>query len=126
MIAHIDADAFFASAIVRKRPELRGKPLLALGMGGGCVIAASYEAKAFGVKTGMPLKEARPLCPEAIAIPSDFSEALVASREIESILADECPFIEQASVDEWYLDVDAIPRAREIDLPTWAQNLQNT
>ena len=126
MFAHIDVDAFFASVLQRKNPRLKGKPLLALGMGGGCVIAASYEAKAFGVKTGMPLKEARPLCPEAIAIPSDFSEALVASREIESILADAGPFIEQASVDEWYLDVNAIPHARKIDLSTWAQNLQNS
>ncbi|MBI5155718.1 DNA polymerase IV, partial [Candidatus Peregrinibacteria bacterium] len=51
MIAHVDADSFFASVLQRKDPRLRGKPLLALGMGGGCVIAASYEAKACGVKT---------------------------------------------------------------------------
>ena len=124
MFAHIDVDSFFASVLQRKNPKLRGQPLLALGMGGGCVIAASYEAKAFGVKTGMTLKDARPLCPHAIAVPSDFSEALLASREIESILRDEGSFIEQASVDEWYLDVRALPRAREIDLPAWATNLQ--
>ena len=76
MLAHIDADAFFASALQRRHPELKGQPLLALGMGGGCVIAASYEAKALGVKTGMRLVEARKLAPKAIAMPSDFSEAL--------------------------------------------------
>ena len=72
MIAHIDADAFFASVLQRKNPLLKGKPFLALGAGGGCVIAASYEAKAYGVKTGMRLVEARKLVPHAIALPSDF------------------------------------------------------
>jgi DNA polymerase-4 len=120
MICHVDADAFFASALQRRQPQLRGKPLLALGMGGGCVIAASYEAKAFGVKTGMPLREARRLCPQAVAMPSDFSEALAASREIESILRDECPLVEQMSVDEWYLDLASLPGAESIDISGWA------
>ncbi len=105
MIAHIDADAFFASALQRKRPDLKGKPLLALGMGGGCVIAASYEAKAYGVKTGMRLTEAKKLCPKAVALPSDFDEALLASRQIEQILEDHCPVIARYSVDEWFLDL---------------------
>src|SRR5436305_2104570 len=60
MLAHIDADAFFVAVLVRKFPQFRGKPLLALGAGGGCVISASYEAKAKGVRTGMKLKEKGP------------------------------------------------------------------
>ena len=72
MIAHIDADSFFASVLVRRNPRLRGKPLLALGMGGTCVIAATYEAKALGVMTGMPLKEALRLAPKALQIPLRF------------------------------------------------------
>ncbi len=126
MIGHIDADAFFASALQRKNPHLRGKPLLALGMGGGCVIAASYEAKAFGVKTGMPLKEAKKLCPQALALPSDFREALAASREIEMILRDQSPVVEQMSVDEWFLDLHALVGGLPADLDAWAERMQQT
>lgn len=126
MIAHIDADAFFASALQRKRPDLKGKPLLALGMGGGCVIAASYEAKACGVKTGMRLGDARRLCPKAVALPSDFDEALLASRQIEQILQNRCPIIERYSVDEWFLDVRALPGGIPEDLLGWATELKNT
>ena len=126
MIAHIDADAFFASALQRSRPNLKGKPLLALGMGGGCVIAASYEAKAFGIKTGMRLSEARKLCPKAVALPSDFDEALLASRQIEQILQNRCPIIERYSVDEWFLDVRALPGGIPKDIAAWAQQLQKT
>ncbi len=126
MIAHIDADAFFASALQRKRPDLRGKPLLALGMGGGCVIAASYEAKAFGVKTGMRVSEARKLCPRAIALPSDFDEALLASKQIEQILQNRCPILQRYSVDEWFLDIKALPGGTPEDLQLWGEELQST
>ena len=61
MLLHCDLDAFFASVLERQDPRLRGLPILALGMGGGCVIAASYKAKECGVKTGMRLKDARKL-----------------------------------------------------------------
>lgn len=124
MLAHIDADAFFASAIVRKNPHLRGKPLLALGMGGGCVIAASYEAKAVGVKTGMRLKDALVLCPHAVRMPADFHEAAHASHEIESILQAICPLMEQTSVDEWYLDLRTVIGGLPSDLETWARRQQ--
>lgn len=124
MFAHIDADAFFASALQRRRPDLKGKPLLALGMGGGCVIAASYEAKAFGVKTGMRLSEAKKLCPKAIALPSDFEEALLASKQIESILKNRCPLIEQYSVDEWFLDLRTLPGGVPENLGYYLTELQ--
>jgi nucleotidyltransferase/DNA polymerase involved in DNA repair len=124
MFAHVDADAFFASVLVRKDPRLAGKALLALGMGGSCVIAASYEAKALGVKTGMPLKEARKLAPNALAMQSDFDEACAASRQLEQILEDRCSRIEQASVDEWYADLSACTGG-EPDLAIWASDVQN-
>ncbi len=124
MIAHIDADAFFASVLQRKNPELRGKPLLALGMGGTSVIAASYEAKAKGVKTGMPYREAIHLCPEALSVPSDFRETALASEQIENILRDHCPIIEQMSIDEWFLDLRTLPGGLPSDLPLWARTIR--
>ncbi len=124
MIAHLDVDAFFASVLQRTHPALKGKPLLALGMGGGCVIAASYEAKAQGVKTGMPLAEARKLCPHAIVRPSDFAETLRASRQIEEIIGRHCPVIQQYSIDEWFLDLTTIVGGIPADLTQWARALQ--
>jgi DNA polymerase-4 len=124
MIAHVDADSFFASVLIRKDPRLRGKPLLALGMGGGCVIAASYEAKDRGVKTGMLLADALKLVPDAIRLPSDFHEAGLASEQIESILRETCPRVEQMSVDEWYLDIARLVGGVPRDPQTWARQLQ--
>lgn len=124
MIAHVDADAFFASVLQRHDPRLKGKPLLALGMGGGCVIAASYEAKAKGVKTGMRLREARKLCPEAMCKPSNFGETILASRQIEAVITACCPAVEQMSVDEWYLDLTALPGGEPFDVLLWARDLQ--
>ncbi|PIR48534.1 hypothetical protein COU80_02370 [Candidatus Peregrinibacteria bacterium CG10_big_fil_rev_8_21_14_0_10_55_24] len=124
MYCHIDADAFFASVLQRHNPRLRGKPLLALAMGGGFVIAASYEAKAKGVKTGMRLRDAQTLCPEALAAPSDFSEACSASQQIESILMSICPRIEKMSVDEWFLDLKKCPGGVPHHLLRWARGTQ--
>jgi DNA polymerase-4/DNA polymerase V len=124
MICHVDADAFFASVLGRGDPRLRGKPLLALGMGGTCVIAATYEAKAKGVKTGMHITEAVKLCPEALRVPSDFRETAIASHEIEGILGEQCPLLEQMSVDEWFLDLRSLRGGLSDDLHGWAKNLQ--
>jgi nucleotidyltransferase/DNA polymerase involved in DNA repair len=126
MIAHIDADSFFASVLVRTHPHLRGKPLLVIGMGGGCVIAATYEAKAKGVKTGMRLRDARLLVPEAIEMPCDFRETGIASKQIESILRDHCPLIEQMSIDEWFLDLRSLVGGVPQDPGAWAQQLRTT
>lgn len=124
MLAHIDADSFFASVLQRKHPHLRGKPLLALGMGGGCVIAASYEAKATGVRTGMPVREALKLCPLAEQMASDFGETAIASQQIESILSSHCPVMEQYSIDEWFLDVRTLVGGIPFDLLLWAKDIQ--
>lgn len=126
MLAHIDADAFFASVLQRKNPALAGKPLLALGMGGGCVIAASYEAKAKGVKTGMRFVDARKLVPHAVAVPSDFGEACKASSELEEILRRDCAIVEKMSVDEWFADLRSRPGGEPRDLSGWAKDIQST
>ncbi len=124
MIAHIDADSFFASVIVRSHPDLRGKPVLAIGMGGGCVIAATYEAKAKGVKTGMRLSDARQLVPEAIEMAADFRETGIASEQIESILRSHCPLVEQMSIDEWYLDLGSLVGGVPKDPKAWGREIQ--
>jgi nucleotidyltransferase/DNA polymerase involved in DNA repair len=106
MIAHVDADAFFASVLQRKYPRLKNLPLLATGMGGGCVIAATYEAKRKGVRTGMRLKDAKKLVPEAIAMPSDFQATYVATRELFALLERYCDGeVERSSPDEGYMDL---------------------
>lgn len=124
MIAHLDADSFFASVIVRLNPTLRGKPLLAIGMGGGCVIAATYEAKAKGMKTGMRLSDARKLVPDAIEMAADFRETGIASEQIESILRNRCPVIEQMSIDEWFMDVQTLVGGVPADIRSWALECQ--
>ncbi len=120
MIAHLDADSFFASVLLRKHPSLKGKPLIAVGMGGGCVIAATYEAKAKGVKTGMRLKEARMLVPDAVEMSADFRETSIASAQIESILKHLCPLVEQMSIDEWFLDLSSLVGGNPKNLEEWA------
>lgn len=125
MIAHVDADAFFASVLQRLHPHLKGKPLIASGMGGGCAIAASYPAKAKGVKTGMRIKDALALCPEAVVMPSDFRETGLASEQIEAILKGVCPVVEETSIDEWYLDLMTLVGGVPQDPAAWARGLQD-
>lgn len=124
MLAHIDADSFFASVLQRKHPHLRGLPLLAGGMGGGIVIAASYEAKACGVRTAMRISDALKLCPKATVMPADFAETSLASEQIESIIQSHCPVIEQYSIDEWFLDLKTMVGGIPFDLLLWAKEIQ--
>jgi nucleotidyltransferase/DNA polymerase involved in DNA repair len=93
-------------------------------MGGGCVIAASYEAKAKGIKTGMRLTEARKLCPGAIERISDFAEACRASAHIEEILERQCPVMEKMSVDEWFLDLGSLVGGVPRNPGEWAKSTQ--
>jgi nucleotidyltransferase/DNA polymerase involved in DNA repair len=94
-------------------------------MGGGCVISASYEAKSKGVKTGMPLKEALELVPDALQCHSDFQETGLASQQIETTLRDVCPLIEQMSIDEWFLDLKTVPGGVPKNLATFAKNIRS-
>jgi DNA polymerase-4 len=109
VVMHVDLDAFYASVEQLKRPDLRGKPVIVGGMGlpgeRGVVAAASYEARAFGVRSAMPLGRARRLCPQGIFVPTDFSAYRQASRRVFRILNDYSPLIEPLSLDEAYLDL---------------------
>ena len=106
-VMHVDLDAFFVSVEQVFNPELRGKPVVVGGRPGGrgVVAAASYEARAFGLHSGMPLKIASRLCPQAIFIEGSFSKYRDASRRFMAILADFSPFLEPMGLDEAYLDV---------------------
>ncbi|ACY23903.1 DNA-directed DNA polymerase [Gordonia bronchialis DSM 43247] len=106
-ILHADLDSFYASVEQRDNPELRGKPVI---VGGGVVLAASYEAKAFGVRTPMPGHEARALCPRAIVVRPRFEAYMDASKAVFEIFRDTTPVVEGISVDEAFLDVGGLRR----------------
>jgi DNA polymerase-4 len=107
-ILHVDLDAFFAAVEQRDRPELRGRPVI-VGGGGphdrGVVSAASYEARAFGVRSAMPLRTAGALCPEGVFLPVDGAKYARVSRQVMVILRRFTPRVEPVSIDEAFLDV---------------------
>ena len=107
-ILHVDLDAFFAAVEQRDHPEWRGRPL-AVGMGGandrGVVSAASYEARAFGVHSAMPLRHAGRLCPHGVFLPVDGAKYQAVCVDIMAILRRFTPLVEPISIDEAFLDV---------------------
>ena len=106
-VLHADADAFFASVEQRDDPRLRGRPVI---VGGGVVLAASYEAKAYGIRTAMGGRQARRLCPGAIVVPPRFSAYTEASRAMFAVFEDTSPVVEGLSIDEAFLDVRGMER----------------
>src|SRR3954468_19661023 len=101
-ILHADLDAFYASVEQLLDPSLRGKPI---AVGGGVVLAASYEAKAFGVKGGMPGRRARELCPHLIFVGGHFKEYARLGDAAMKVLDDFTPLVERISIDEAFADV---------------------
>src|SRR3954471_2191771 len=106
-ILHADLDAFYASVEQRDDPGLRGRPVL---VGGGVVLAASYEAKAFGVRTPMGLAQARALCPQAIVVPPRMAAYSAASKAVFEVFHDTTPIVEGISIDEAFLEVSGLRR----------------
>ena len=106
-IVHLDMDAFYASIEQRDCPALRGKPVAVGGrpQARGVVAAASYEARAFGVRSAMPMARALRLCPELVIVPPDFERYRRVSSQVMAILRACTPLVEPLSLDEAYLDV---------------------
>lgn len=113
VIIHADLDAFFAGAELRRRPELRGRPLIVGGQPGGrgVVASASYEARAFGVRSAMPVGQALRLCPEAVCLSPDSAYYRQLARRFHALLARFSPLVEIASIDEAVLDLSHSERA---------------
>ncbi len=107
-ILHADLDAFYASVEQRDDPRLRGRPVI---VGGGVVLAASYEAKAFGVRTAMAAGQALRLCPRAVVVPPRIDAYVEASRATFAVFDDTTPLVEGLSIDEAFLDVGGLRRS---------------
>lgn len=116
-ILHVDMDAFFAAVEIQRRPELSGKPLVIGGHGDpaerGVVFTASYEARRFGIHSGMPLRTAYQLCPEALFLAVDYAAYKEVSERIKLVLREITSQLEDAGIDEAYLDISDRPEPSE-------------
>jgi DNA polymerase-4 len=124
-ILHIDADAFFASCEQALHPELRGRPVIT-GKERGIVAAASYEAKARGVKRGMRLFEVKKVCPDAVILPSDYETYSLFSVRMFEILRRFSPDVEEYSIDEAFVDLTGLRRINHGPYELIARKMQET
>ena len=105
-VAHLDMDAFYVSVELRRRPELRGLPVVVAGTGPRAVVTtASYEARTFGVGSAIPASRARRLCPQAVFLPPDFTYYREASRQVMEIVRSHVETVEVIGLDEAYLEL---------------------
>ena len=109
-ILHVDMDAFFASVEVARRPHLAGLPVIVGGGERSVVLAATYEARAFGVHAAMPMSQARRRCPQAVVVPPDLPAYRAVSARAMAVMRDMTAVVEQVSVDEAFLDVSGARR----------------
>jgi DNA polymerase IV len=113
-VAHLDADAFYVSIELGRRPELRGQPVVVSGTGPRAVVTtASYEARRYGVGSAMPAARARRLCPDAVFIPPDFTTYRDVSKRMMELVRSHVERVEVVGLDEAYLDLEGLysPRA---------------
>jgi DNA polymerase-4 len=109
-VAHLDMDAFYVSVELRRRPELRGQPVIVAGSGPRSVVTtASYEARRFGVGSAIPASRARRLCPGGVFLTPDFSYYREASREVMAIVRHHVDVVEVVGLDEAYLELTGLP-----------------
>lgn len=116
-VLHLDMDAFFAAVELLRRPELRGRPVIIGGRGDpnrrGVVATATYEARKFGVRSGMPFRTAQRLCPDAVYLPADFAEYARWSQVFKAAMRELTPLFEDRGVDEAYLDLSDLATSSE-------------
>jgi DNA polymerase-4 len=112
-VAHLDMDAFYVSVELRRRPELRGRPVIVAGSGPRAVVTtASYEARRFGVGSAIPASRARRLCPDGVFLTPDFPYYREASRQVMSIVRANFETVEVIGLDEAYLELTGLPAPR--------------
>jgi DNA polymerase-4 len=124
-IAHVDADAFFASVEQAIHPEYKGKPVIT-GAERGIVAAASYEAKALGIKRAIPLGEVKKIAPHCIILPSDYETYSLFSERMFAILRRFSPQVEEHSIDEAFVELTGLRRLHHAGYPRIAQCIQET
>ena len=116
-ILHIDMDAFFAAVEQKRKPELKGKPVVIGGQGDpskrGVVSTANYEARKYGIHSAMPMKTAYKICPHAVFLPVDYRAYSAASLLVKEVLKTIAPIMEDVGIDEAYIDVTDIPDTNE-------------
>ena len=123
-LLHVDADGFFAGVEQALNPVLRGRPVVT-GAERGIIAAASYEAKALGIKRGLQLHEAKRLCPDLVILPSDYEAYSLYSQRMFSILRRFTPLVEEYSIDEAFADLKGCGDVLGCPPETVAERLRN-
>ena len=108
-VMHVDMDAFYAAVEQRDNPELQGKPVIVGGLSSrGVVATASYEARKFGVRSAMPISEAKKRCPQGVFVVPSPERYWAASQKVQKIFSEFSPLVEMLSVDEGFMDISGM------------------